>query len=81
MYLCPIIYPMSTVAKALSPTWQFIYSANPMVAVVVGFRWAVLGGEAPRLGAMLAGVFATGSVLAGGLVIFRRTERELADIV
>lgn len=81
MYFCPVIYPMETVAGGLSSGWQLLYSTNPMVAVIEGFRWAMLGGNPPDVSAMTVGITVMLGILAGGLVIFRRVERELADIV
>jgi lipopolysaccharide transport system permease protein len=72
----PVAYPSSIVPDA----WRAWYALNPMAGVVEGFRWALLGGEAPGLvsGISLAVVLAT---LVTGLFYFRRTERTFADIV
>lgn len=77
-YATPIIYPSSL----LPEPWQTPYALlNPMVGVVEGFRWAVLGvGAAP--GAELAvSVLGVVLVLVGGLYHFRRAERVFADVV
>jgi lipopolysaccharide transport system permease protein len=77
LFLTPIIYP----ASEIPARWQLIYALNPMVGVVEGFRWALLGTrESP--GAML-GISAAISiaVLVSGAFYFRRMERTFADMV
>lgn len=76
-FLTPIVYSSSEV----SPAWQLVYALNPMVGVVEGFRWALLG-TATAPGPMLA-VSAGISllVLVSGLFYFRRMERTFADRV
>ncbi len=77
MLATPIAYPLSEVPEQ----WQLLYSANPMVAVVEGFRWALLGGEAlPSDSLWLSGSVAI-VLLITGLFYFRRMERTFADIV
>jgi lipopolysaccharide transport system permease protein len=76
-FMTPITYSTSMI-----PNWaQLLYALNPMVGVVEGFRWALLGtGTAP--GPLLA-VSTTIAiiVLISGLFYFRRMERTFADIV
>lgn len=76
-FATPIIYP----SNLLPESWRALYDLNPMVGVVDGFRWAVLGqGEA--LGSMLAiSVLIVVGLLVSGLYYFRRTERIFADVV
>jgi lipopolysaccharide transport system permease protein len=59
-----------------------VYSLNPMVGVIEGFRWAILGGEfvIPWPGFLLSLVL-VGLLLAGGLWYFRRTEQRLVDVL
>ncbi len=76
-YLTPIVYPASKVPEE----WQFFYALNPMVGVVEGFRWALLGtADAPN--PMIA-VSATIALLIfiSGMFYFRRMERTFADMV
>jgi lipopolysaccharide transport system permease protein len=77
MYASPIAYPASLVPER----WRSLYALNPMVGVVEGFRWALLGKEAPDFGIMLVSGLAVLALLLGGLVYFRRTERTFADLV
>lgn len=80
-YMCPIIYPMAAVRKALPEFWRFVYGLNPMAGVINGFRWALLGTTQPAWTPMVAGMGSTLVILLGGLYFFRRTERTLVDIV
>jgi homopolymeric O-antigen transport system permease protein len=77
LFLTPIAYPSSLVPEA----WRTVYSLNPMVGVVEGFRWALLGTGSLSAGVVLASSATTLVVLAGGLVYFRRIEHEFADVV
>ncbi len=77
LFLTPIAYPNSL----LSEPWRTLSAINPMVGVVEGFRWAVLGtGPAPwaLIGISTA---AAALLLAGALAYFDRVERSFADII
>jgi lipopolysaccharide transport system permease protein len=81
MLVSPVVYATPNLLHG-RPSWMtLVYSLNPMAGVVEGFRWALLGGsDLPR--ALLAGSAASTAVLlASGLVIFRRLERNFADRV
>jgi lipopolysaccharide transport system permease protein len=76
-YLSPIVYSTNTVPKELQP----IYALNPMVGVIDGFRWALLGQE-PAPGPLLIISSVTAVVLlVSGVIYFRRVERTFADMV
>ena len=77
LFLTPIAYPSSIV-----PTqWRALYGINPMVGVVEGFRWALLGsGNAPGL-MVVVSVLAALALLVSGMFYFRRMERTFADKV
>ncbi len=73
----PIAYPSSL----LPERWRSLYAINPMVGVVEGFRWALLGtGSAPGL-MILVSSTASALLLVSGVFVFRRMERNLADVV
>ena len=77
MYLTPIVYATSMVPER----WRAVYALNPMVGVIEGFRWAMLGQSAPDW-TMLAVSFSVVLVLfVGGLYYFNRVERTFADII
>lgn len=77
MYASPIVYSISIVPKR----WRMLYSLNPIVGVVEGFRWALLGKESPDLLAMAISTVAVLLMLISGLIYFRRMDRTFADIV
>jgi len=77
MYASPIVYPLSLIPKR----WHVLYSLNPMVAVVEGFRWGLLGKESPEFASILIGSAVSLILLITGLVFFKRMERTFADIV
>ena len=77
LYASPVAYPASIVPEQ----WRLLYSLNPMVGVIEGFRWVLLGAEHPDFRAMaISGLFIAAS-LVGGLIHFRRMERSFADII
>jgi len=77
MFATPIAYPSSL----LTPTWRVVYGLNPMVGVVEGFRWALLGkGSAPGP-MLLVSTLAALVILISGAYYFRRMEKTFADVV
>ena len=77
LFATPIAYP----ASLLSEPWRILYGLNPMVGVVEGFRWALLG-TATKPGLMiLVSALASLLVLISGAFYFRRMERNFADVV
>ena len=77
MYACPVIYPITLVPEQ----WRALYGLNPMVGVIAGFRWALTGGPPPDLAILGASLAVVLVILGSGLVYFRRTEREFADVI
>jgi homopolymeric O-antigen transport system permease protein len=77
MFATPIAYPSSL----LSEPWRTLYGLNPMVGVIEGFRWALLGtGNGP--GPMIAVSSAASlMILIGGAFYFKRMEKNFADTV
>ena len=78
LYVSPVGFASSVVPER----WRVLYSLNPIVGVIDGFRWSILGREHtlfwPGLVASIAGAVA---LLAAGLWVFRRTERTFADVI
>jgi lipopolysaccharide transport system permease protein len=77
LFVTPVAYSSSLVPSK----WQTLYGINPMVGVVEGFRWALLGKSSPPGAMLIVSVSATGILLLGGLFYFRRMEKSFADIV
>lgn len=75
-YITPIVYSSSEVPER----WQLVYGLNPMVGVVEGFRWALLGTQPPGAMVAVSAVVAV-LVLVSGMFYFRRMERTFADMV
>ena len=77
MFATPIAYPASIVPAA----WRPLYAINPMVGVIEGFRWALLGqASAPGMVTVVS-VAAVAAMLFGGIVYFRRMEQTFADVI
>jgi lipopolysaccharide transport system permease protein len=77
MFLTPIAYPSSL----LPEPWRTLYGINPMVGVIEGFRWALLGtATAPGPIIAVSALAALALLVSGGLY-FRRMEKTFADVV
>lgn len=77
MYASPVIYPLNLVPAQL----QALYRLNPMVGVIEGFRWALLGsGEPPSISFFTSAVL-TVLLLVLGAFVFRRTEQTIVDLL
>ncbi len=83
LFITPVIYPTSAVTDRLQsiglPTW--LYGLNPMVGVVEGFRWALLGVGARPGPLILASAAVTALITVSGAFYFRRMEQTFADVV
>jgi lipopolysaccharide transport system permease protein len=77
MFASPVVYPVSLIPES----WRLLYSLNPMVGVIEGFRWALLGKGDTDFSPMLVSVAVVLVLLVGGVVFFKRMERTLADVI
>jgi len=77
MFASPVAYPVS----ALSEKWRVLYSLNPLVGVIEGFRWAILGNGTPDFLVMAVSAITMTGLLFTGIVYFKRTERTFADLI
>ena len=78
LYVSPVGFSSSVVPER----WRLIYSLNPMVGVIDGFRWAILGGASPFYWpGFLLSLFLVAILLLTGIRFFRRTERSFADVI
>lgn len=77
MFLSPVAYPVSLVPEQ----WRLLYSLNPMVGVIEGFRWALLGKQSPDFTVIAISSAVVIVVFLGGLLYFKRIERTFADVV
>jgi lipopolysaccharide transport system permease protein len=76
-YASPVAYSLSLVPEK----WRLLYGLNPMVGVIEGFRWALLGKQSPDLSVMAVSVIVVLVLLATGGIFFKRTERTLSDVM
>lgn len=78
LYISPVGFSSAVVPEK----WRLLYSLNPMVGVIDGFRWALLGGKADLyMPGFIASLALVAVLLTTGIVYFRRTERTFADVI
>lgn len=78
LYASPVGFSSSVVPEQ----WRWLYSLNPMVGVIDGFRWCILGpGQGLDINSVFMGAAVTTVFLAFGVYYFRRMERSFADLV
>jgi lipopolysaccharide transport system permease protein len=77
MYASPIIYPLAVVPGR----YRLLYSVNPMVAGIAGFRAALLSTGAPTVMECVVSLASATLLFLSGLLYFRRTERIFADVI
>jgi lipopolysaccharide transport system permease protein len=76
------ISPVGFSSTIIPPSWRILYALNPMVGVIDGFRWSLLGGRTALNTASLAlSVLISVVLLISGVWHFRRVEREFADVI
>ena len=77
MFATPIAYP----STLLRQPWRTLYGLNPMVGVIEGFRWALLGSDTAQGRMLLVSALASLLLLISGAFYFRRLEKTFADVV
>jgi lipopolysaccharide transport system permease protein len=77
LFVSPVVYPSSL----LGEPWRTLSAINPMVGVIDGFRWAVLGEGSAPVELMLISAASALVVLLAGLIYFARVERDFADVI
>ena len=77
LFMTPIAYPSGLLAEE----WRTVYALNPMVGVVEGFRWALLGTETAPGPIIVVSSLSAVAMLVSGAFYFRRMERTFADVV
>jgi lipopolysaccharide transport system permease protein len=77
MFLSPIVYPVSLVPER----WRLLYGLNPMVGVIEGFRWALVGQTAPDPVVMAGSATVILLLSIIGFMYFRQMERQFADVI
>lgn len=77
LYISPVAYDVSRVPEQ----WRMLYSLNPMVGVISGFRWAILGHPNVYMPSYLISVVGVLFLIISGVWYFRRTEKTFADVI
>lgn len=78
LYLSPVGFSSSVVPEQ----WRLIYALNPVVGVIDGFRWSLLGGQTQFDPAtLLISLVVIAVFMLLGIKVFRKTERSFADLV
>lgn len=77
LFATPVIYPGSLVTG----TWQYVYALNPLVSVIEGVRWTLVGTPAPEPAAVAISFGVAVLALVAAALYFTRTERSFADII
>jgi lipopolysaccharide transport system permease protein len=77
LFASPVVYSSSL----LPQNWRIIYGLNPMVGIIEGFRWALLGKEEPLGPMFVVSVLIIFCILISGIIYFRRMEGTIADII
>lgn len=78
LYVSPVGFSSSIVPE----NWRLIYSLNPMVGVIDGFRWAILGGTNELyLPGFVLSIVMVFLILLSGVIYFRKTEKTFADVI
>lgn len=75
MFITPVIYPASMVPEA----WRWVYGLNPMVSVIEGFRWTLLGTAPPDTLTLALSLTSILVLTIGGLIYFGRFEKDFVD--
>jgi lipopolysaccharide transport system permease protein len=76
------VSPVGFSSNVVPAHWRLLYSLNPMVGVIDGFRWCILAGQSPLyLPGLAVSVLVAGFFLWFGIRRFRRTEKSFADLI
>lgn len=77
LYVSPVAYGATVVPGRLRP----IFDINPLVGLIDGMRWSILGTARPGPGAAIYSLVFAGVITFVGLAVFRRQERSFADVI
>jgi lipopolysaccharide transport system permease protein len=77
MWTSPVVYSSTLVPEK----WRWLYSLNPLVGIIDGFRWCLLGTVAPDWLTLGTSVIMVTVVLLTGLIYFRHQEAAFADVI
>jgi lipopolysaccharide transport system permease protein len=88
-YLAPFIIqlglfvsPVGFATPVVAESWRHLYSLNPMVGVIDGFRWSASGGQTPLdLTALCISLVVSAALFVTAMTVFRRAERDFSDYI
>lgn len=75
MFITPVIYPTSMIPDG----WKWLFMLNPMVSVIDGFRWSLLGVRPPDMTSLVVSSLSILVLSVGGLLYFARFEKDFVD--
>ena len=76
------VSPVGFSSNVIPEQWRLLYSLNPMVGVIDGFRWCILGGQSPLyLPSLSLSIAVTALFLWFGVRQFRKIEKSFADLI
>ena len=76
------ISPVGFSSTIIPDHWRLLYSLNPLVGVIDGFRWCILGGQSPLyMPGFTISLAIAGAFLWLGVISFRATEKSFADLI
>jgi lipopolysaccharide transport system permease protein len=81
LQVLPFVSGVPYALSEIPEKWQWILSLNPLTGVISGWRWAVLGADAPQAAQLALGTGVAGLLLLGGLAFFRLSEPRFADTI
>ena len=77
LYISPVGFSSAVIPEQ----WRLLYSVNPMVGVIDGFRWSIIGNTQIYWPGMILSLVLVSLVFIFGLLYFRKTERTFADVI
>jgi lipopolysaccharide transport system permease protein len=75
------VSPVGFSSNVVPAQWRLLYSMNPMVGVIDGFRWSILGEQNLYWPGFFISVVVVALIIISGIYYFRSTERTFADII
>ncbi len=77
LFISPVGFGLAVIPEH----WRWLYSLNPMVGIIEGFRWSLLPNYVLDPGVLVSSILVSTIMLAAGVIYFRQTERSFADVI